>query len=557
MGEVVNGVDQAVMKPGIDPSVRAYPGLNRRQETVDGLVIDYDVAVPLRDGLTIYTDVYRPAGVDGPLPVMLLWSAYGKHYRWPVPVRLGFTDNAEVSRHAPIESQDPAVWCPAGYAVVVPDPRGINASEGDATAWSPQEGDDIHDTIEWIAEQSWSNGKIGMAGASYFGIVQWFAGATRPPHLAALMPYDGMSDLYRECAFHGGIPNVGFVGFWNAQVRCTPNRAEDWMEAMKIHPFIDDYWQSKMPAVENINVPTYVIASWSDHAIHTRGSLSAFMRLGTDQKWLEVHGRNKWAQMYTPESTRRQIAFFDRFLKGEPNEVDGWPKVRLEVRERIDVGLERAEEAWPLARTEYTTLFLDAAGGSLALQPVSAESSISYDATASEPKAIFSRTFETETELTGYFKLKLWVEAEGADDMDLFAAVQKLDAAGELVNFYYITRFRFGHAAHGWLRVSHRELDQERSQPHQPVHPHLREERLKPGEIVPVEIEIWPSSTLFRAGEQIRLVVMGTDPFPPSDLPGVGITRHPETRNAGKHIIHTGGRFDSQLLIPVVPDAGN
>ncbi len=553
MGVVINGVDDEVMKPGIDLKTRNYPGFNPRQEIVDGLVIDYDVAIKLRDGVTIYTDIYRPAGVDAKLPAIILWSAYGKHFRWPRPLLMRFTDNAAVSDHAPIESQDPATWCPAGYAMVVPDPRGINWSEGDATAWSPQEGDDLYDTIEWLAEQPWCTGKIGMGGASYFGIVQWFAGARRPPHLAALMPYDGMSDLYRECGFHGGIPNYGFVGFWNSGVRCSLNRAEDWIEAMKVHPFIDEYWKSKMPPVEDIEVPTYVVACWSDHAVHTRGSLAAFMRLGSKQKWLEVHGRNKWARMYTPESTRRQMAFFDRFLKGNPNEVDSWPKVRLEVRERIDVGQERAEEQWPLERTRYTPLYLDAATGSLQPEPVAAAASISYDATANEPRAMFSHVFAETTELTGYFKLKLWVGAEGANDMDLFAAVQKLDASGEIVNFYYVTRFRFGHAAHGWLRVSHRELDHENSKPYQPVHRHQREDLLESGQIVPVEIEIWPSSTLFHAGERLRLVVMGTDPFPPSDLPGVEITRHPVTRNAGTHIIHTGGEHDSHLLIPVIP----
>ena len=553
MSSIVNGIDEAVMEPGRPLEERGYPGFNPRQVTADGLTIDYDVAVKLRDGVKIYVDIYRPAGVDGPLPAIILWSAYGKHYRWPRPVLTAFTQGATVSDYAPIEAPDPLTWCPAGYAIVVPDPRGINSSEGDATAWSPQEGDDIHDTIEWIAEQPWSNGKVGMGGASYFGIVQWFAGATRPPHLAALLPYDGMSDLYREIVAHGGIPNPGFVNFWNAQVRATHNRAENWVTAMKLHPFFDEYWQTKVPMVENIDVPTYVVSCWSDHAVHTRGSLSAFNRLGSEQKWLEVHGRNKWAHMYTQESTRRQIAFFDRFLKDIPNEVDQWPKVRLEVREAIDVGSERAEQEWPLARTQYTPFYLDAATASLSLKPVEAESAISYDATAAEPRAVFSHTFAKDTELTGYFKLKLWVEAEGADDMDLFAAVQKFDTAGELVNFYYITRFRFGHAAHGWLRVSHRELDQAKSKPYQPFHPHQREEMLKPGEIVPVEIEIWPSSTLFRAGERMRVVVMGKDPFPPSDAPGVGIAFHPVTRNAGKHIIHTGGQYDSHILLPVIP----
>ncbi len=553
MNEIVNGIDERVMEPGRPLEERGYPGFNPRQVTADGLAIDYDVAVKLRDGVTIYADIYRPAGVDGRLPAIVLWSAYGKHYRWPHPVLAAFTQGAAVSDYAPIEAPDPITWCPAGYAIVVPDPRGVNASEGDASAWTPQEGVDIHDTIEWIAEQPWSNGKVGMGGASYFGIVQWFAGATRPPHLAALLPYDGMSDLYREIVVHGGIPNPGFVTFWNAQVRATRNRAENWVTAMRIHPFFDAYWRSKVPAVEMIDVPTYVVSCWSDHAVHTRGSLSAFNRLGTGRKWLEVHGRNKWARMYTAESTRRQMAFFDRFLKDEPNEVDEWPKVRIEVREGLDVGEERAEEEWPLARTQYTPFHLDAATGTLSSGPVPDEAAISYDATGDQSVAVFSHTFPEDTELTGYFKLKLWVEADGADDMDLFAAVQKFDTAGGLVNFYYITRFRFGHAAHGWLRVSHRELDEARSTPWQPFHLHQREQLLQPGEIVPVEIEIWPSSTMFRAGEQMRVVVMGRDPFPPSQEPGVSIALHPVTRNAGRHVIHTGGRYDSHLLAPVIP----
>lgn len=553
MGVTGHGIDNDVMEPGTDPALRGYPGLNPRQEARDGLLIDYDVPVTMRDGVTIYTDVYRPADHDGPLPAIVLWSGYGKHFRWPQPLRSAFYQGATVSDYAPIEAQDPLVWCPAGYAIVVPDPRGLNSSEGDVTTWSPQEGLDCHDTIEWIAAQPWSNGRVGMGGASYFAIVQWFAGATRPPHLAALMPYDGMTDLYRECARHGGIPNYGFVSFWNAQVRATPSRAENWMTAIELHPFDDDYWASKAPDVEAIDVPTYIIASWSDHAIHTRGSLAAFNRLGSPHKWLEVHGRNKWARMFDAESLRRQFAFFDRFLKDTPNEVDTWPRVRLEVREGVDVGAERAETEWPLTRTQYTPFYLDAVNASLSAAPVANEASASYDSIANEPQATFVHRFDRDTELTGYFKLKLWVEAEAADDMDLFVAVQKLDAAGDIVTFYYITRFTFGHAAHGWLRVSRRELDEAKSLPHQPFHAHQRDLPLSPGEIVPVEIEVWPSSTLFRAGEAMRVVIMGQDPFPPSEAPGVGITRHPVTINAGRHIIHSGGRYDSHLLVPLIP----
>jgi predicted acyl esterase len=138
--------------------------------------------------------------------------------------------------------------------------------------------------------------------------------------------------------------------------------------------------------------------------------------------------------------------------------------------------------------------------------------------------------------------------------MDLFVAIQKLDREGAQVGFNFYAFYENGPAALGWLRVSHRELDPERSSPEQPVHTHLREDRLSPGEIVPVEIEIWPSSTLFRAGETLRLVVKGMDIYRDA-LPNLPFARHEELRNRGRHVIHAGGAYDSHLLVPVIQPA--
>ena len=131
--------------------------------------------------------------------------------------------------------------------------------------------------------------------------------------------------------------------------------------------------------------------------------------------------------------------------------------------------------------------------------------------------------------------------------------MQKLDVDGRLVPFSFLNALEDGPVALGWLRVSHRELDMERSTPEQPWHPHRREQRLEPGQIVPVEIEIWSSGTRFGAGEQLRLLVQATDiqQYPP----GVVSMAHSVTRNVGTHVIHTGGKYDSHLLVPVVPPA--
>ncbi len=163
-------------------------------------------------------------------------------------------------------------------------------------------------------------------------------------------------------------------------------------------------------------------------------------------------------------------------------------------------------------------------------------------------------TFDRDTELTGHMKLKLTVEAVDADDMDLFVAIQKLDKQGEYVPFVFYAMMENGPVALGWLRASHRELDPKRSTPQQPIQSHLREQRLKPGERVPVEIEIWPSSTLFRAGEKLRVIVQGQD-VQTEGLPNAPFARHENTRNRGTHVIHTGGATDSHLLVPIVRPA--
>jgi predicted acyl esterase len=175
-----------------------------------------------------------------------------------------------------------------------------------------------------------------------------------------------------------------------------------------------------------------------------------------------------------------------------------------------------------------------------------------YDPLDEAGEARFDMRFDADTEITGYMKLKLWVEARGADDMDLFVAIQKLDTAGEPVGMTFYAFYENGPVALGWLRVSHRALDTARSTPWQPVHSHLQEERLEPGVPVPVEIEIWPSSTLFRAGETLRVVVKGMDIYRDA-LPMLPFARHEELRNAGTHVIRTGGRFDSHLLVPLIP----
>ena len=547
------------MREGVDPKLvvgkKVPPPPERSESRENGLRIERNLSVRLRDGVRIFVDVYRPDGAAGErdLPALLGWSPYGKHNTSP---RLAWpaagVEDGWMSPYTAFEAPDPLYWCRHGYAIVYPDPRGSWYSEGELRHGGMGESEDCFDLLAWLGEQSWSNGKVGMTGVSYLTAIQWQVAPLHPPNLAAINPFEGFSDWYREFAYHGGIPETGFLPRGSGNLKYSTTRTEDTLSNVRAHPLHDAYWTSKECDLEAIEVPAYVVASWSDHGLHTRGTLEAWKRMRSKQKWLEVHGRKKWAYYYEPSHVEKQRQFFDHFLKRPGVSVPAWPKVLIEVRERANVGTFRAEREWPIARTELRKLYLDAGQGALLDAPVLAAAEARYDPLATDGRAVFDHLFAADTELSGHMKLHLWVEAIGSNDMDLFVGIQKLDSRGEIVPFVFYALLENGPVALGWLRASHRDLDPQQSRPEQPVHTHTREQPLQPGERVPVEIEIWPSSTLFRAGERLRLVVQGQDVMR-EGLPNAPFARHEDTRNQGTHVIHTGGAFDSFLLVPVIP----
>jgi predicted acyl esterase len=536
------------------PEKGGCPKLNPRIEKAPGMTIEYDVAVRMRDGIRIYIDVYRPE-IERKYPVLVAWGPYGKFGRVKY-AHLGNTglNDEDFNEYTKFEAADPVYWCRNGYVVINADQRGSWNSEGDLTFMSPQEVDDCYDLIEWAGTQSWSNGKVGMQGVSYLAWIQWKVAAAQPPHLAAINPWEGVSDFYRELATHGGIPETSFSPMWQNNVRFSRTRVEDFVEMERRHPLFDEYWISKNADLSKITVPAFVVASWTDHGLHTRGTIEGFRRIASEDKWLVIHGRKKWWHFYQMENVEKQRQFFNRFLKGIDNRVKDWPRVTLEIREKYCVGDLRTENEWPLGRTQYKKLFLNAGNGELSKLPAKKKSKIRYnvnDINDRNQNAKFEFRFDERTELTGYMKLKLWVQAEGSDDMDLFVALEKIDRAGYIVHFPFFGNHDDGPVALGWLRVSHRELDEQKSTPFQPYHRHQRELKLKAGGIVPIEIEIWPSSTLFERGERLRLIVQGSDIyFYPEEM---HTNAHSATVNKGEHVVHTGGSCDSHLLIPLIP----
>ena len=536
-----------------------YPGLRPGTTVEDGIVVDRDVAVPMRDGVKIYTDLFRPqnanpAGRD--LPAIIAWSPYGKHQTGAAafdrfPNRTCVPQGVP-SKWSKFEAPDPDYWCRHGYAVVNPDARGSWMSEGDLCTIGGREAEDMHDLVEWLAAQPWCNGKVAFSGNSWLAQCQWFVAATRPPHLAAIAPWEGWSDLYRENVALGGITTepTNWIDFVWAGLN-SRTRAEDCPNMTARYPLWNEYWDEKQAKHALSNVPAYVVASWNSR-LHSRGSFEGFKQLGTPHKWLRIHDGWEWPDYYTPENVEDLRKFFDRYLKGLDNGWEKTPRVRIAIMDAPNdkpSTTYREEAEWPLARTRHEPLYLDAAAGTMSPASVAKEAQVSYHAT--QGSAAFDYTFRDDTELTGHMSLRLWVEACGNDDMDLFVVAQKIGRDGKRFDFRTYGVGWVAEPARGFLRVSHRELDPERSTPGQPWHMHRREQLLKPGEIVPVDIEFWPMGCLWRSGEAIRVLIAGH----PLLHVGNPVTGEPlrSSRNKGEHVLWTGGRYDSHLLIPRTP----
>ena len=550
------------------------------------MVMEKDVPITLRDGKVIYTDIFRPDD-QKKHPALLAWSPYGKEIGGQmlddVPMRAGIPV-AATSGLEKFEGPDPAYWVAHGYAIINPDSRGAYYSEGNLNYWGTQNAHDGYDTIEWAAAQPWSNGKIGMSGNSWLTVSQWFIAGEQPPHLQAIAPWEGFVDHFRETANRGGIPNPVFPEAI-FETFTSQNYIEDQPRMVVTHTLMDAYWRDKIAKLENIRIPAYVVASYTN-PVHTHGTFAGFREIPSKDKWLRVHNTQEWFDYYTPGNVEDLRKFFDHYLLGADNGWEETPRVRLSV---LDPGHEdvvnRVEQEFPLARTEYKKLYLTGGQG-LSVTPQPQEDTASYDTAAKEAAATFTMTFDKDTELTGYMKLHTYVEAVGSDDMELQVQVEKLDEQGKPI-LDKMTRQPI--VAEGYLRVSQRALDESKSTDIEPVLKHSREDLLKKGEIVPVDIPIWPMGMKYHAGEKLRLTVRAYNPPSPYTVPAFGSSKitvpkegytyepgtktemktvggldgkdyvkkavtPPKTRNKGRHILHLGGRYESYLQVPVVPE---
>lgn len=574
-----------------------------RTEIVRGMRVEWDVPVEMDDGIVLRADVFRPV-TDGPVPVIMTYGPYAKG----LPFERGYPSAWEaMARDHPDtvagtsntyqnwEVVDPEKWVPDGYACVRVDSRGTGRSPGRVDPFSPRETRDFHDCVEWAGTRDWSNGRVGLNGISYYAMNQWQVASLRPPHLAAICPWEGASDFYRDGSYQGGIRSTFWDHWYDMQVKTvqygvgeTGGRnpstgqlicGDDVLDTAELarnrtdlgadiaaHPFHDAYHRDRSADWDAIDVPVLSCGNWGGQGLHLRGNVEGFVRAASGAKWLEMHGHAHWPLFYTDYGVDLQRRFFDRYLKDEPNGWEDRPAVRLQIRHVDATFTERGEDAWPLPSTRWTKLHLDAAGSSLAAEAPAGGASAEF-AALGDGLEFSTPPLTEETEITGPLAAKLYVSTS-TTDADLFLVVRVYSPTGDEVVFQGALDPHTP-VAQGWLRASHRRLDPELSTAHRPYHPHDRAEPLVPGEVHELDIEILPTCLVVPAGYRIALQIRGKDYVYPgpsarlsnlkNDLTGCGPFLHNDDHDRvtgtydGRTTVHTGGDHASYLLLPVIP----
>ena len=575
-----------------------------KSEIKDGMRIEWNVPIPMDDGLVLRADIFRPPQA-GQYPVILTYGIYAKGLSfqegYPRQWEKMVADHPEIlqgstNKYQNWEVTDPERWVPHGYAVVRVDSRGAGWSPGLMDPNSPREIEDLYLCIEWAGTQPWSNGKVGMLGISYYASNQWRVAGKHPPHLAAIIPWEGQNDRYRDSSYHGGILSQ-FQELWakhqvvevqygrGERARKNPNTGEsvagpvtlsdevlaknrlNAFEELKKHPLDDQWFRSRSADLSRVTLPLLTCANWGGQGIHPRGNFNGFTETPSKQKWLEAHGDSHWSLFYSAYGLDLQKRFFDHFLKGMDNGWDKQPPVQLNIRHPGEKFVLRMEKEWPLARTRWTKFYLDPAGMTLSPKPVAREGKVEYEALG-KGVTFWMAPVEKAIEITGPLAAKLFV-ASSTRDADLFLIVRVFDPQGKELTFMGSTDPNTP-IANGWLRASHRRLDLKRSKPYQPYHPHDRVEPLTPGEVYECDVEILPTCIVVPAGWRVALTVRGKDYEYEGELSEFGKKFHYATRGTGgmthddpddrpkdvfggKVTLHAGGDLAAYVLLPVIP----
>ena len=428
---------------------------------------------------------------------------------------------------------------PDGYACVRVDSRGAGRSPGYLDVWSPREAQDLYHCVEWAGTQAWCNGKVGINGISYYAMNQWQVGALKPPHLAALCIWEGSSDYYRELCRHGGIlcdfsqELVSAPGDERAARRRRARRQERGdrragrrardaaegrarQEPRRLRRrrasaagCIDDYYAARTAEFEDIEAPLLSAGNWGGMGLHPRGNFEGFLRAGSKQKWLEVHGDTHFTHFYSQLRRGPAEALLRPFPQGRGHRlgqaaagVAQHPPSRREIRaarrERMAARAHAMDEIFICIRT--ASLGTDGADGrdDADLRDHRRRPDLPHAAADREPRDHRPGRGQA-VGVVGHHRRR---PVPGAAACSIPPARRSRSSART------IRACRSGSAGCA-PRIASSIPTQ--SLPYRPWHTHDEEWPLKPGEPVELDIEIWPTSIVVPPGYRLALTVRGKD----------------------------------------------
>lgn len=566
----------------------------------DGMIREFNVEIKMDDGIILRADIFRPNDNEKH-PVILTYGPYGKGLAFQDGYKEAWASMVQNHPDIPYGSSnlyqswelcDPEKFVPDGYVCLRIDSRGCGCSEGYIDLFSARETADLYACIEWAGVQPWSNGKVGMCGISYYSQNAWLIAEKNPPHLAAIVIWEGCGDMYRDATHQGGIQSEFFPDWYRNQIvsvqygrgdrgfksRVTgenvsgnvnltekelENNRYNIEDTLTAHPMCDEYYDSMVCNYEKIKVPLLSAANWGGIGLHTRGNFEGFMRAGSELKWLETHGDEHWTSFYTDYGVNLQKKFLGYFLKGEDN---GWmdtPRVLLNVRHPGEKFVFRAENEWPLARTKWTKYYLNM-DYTLTDYPKKETGTMTYEAMG-DGLTFLTDPFVEEVELCGPMASKMTISSDTID-ADMFLALRLFNANMKEITFIG-SNDPHTPISLGWLRASHRKLDEKRSKFYMPYHTHDEYQPLEPGKKYDLDIEVLPTSIVIPKGYRLALTVRGKDyetaaavtPYGSQNFSGVGPHRHTNAINrppaifANNVTIHFDEDKKPYILLPIIP----
>ena len=566
-----------------------YPQIvkNEQSKPVYKVKKEKDVMVPMRDGVRIAIDVYRPDVEGKKFPALLAFGIWGKDAQEAIG---WLADKPQKYYDSPfwdgnMEAMNYNYTVPRGYAHVIPEPRGMGNSEGYGTfgIW------DIYDTIEWIAAQPWCDGKVGMMGPSSYSICQIHAGLMKPPHLVALHPdenptgsgdyFKGIYDLLVYHIFMGrhgndsgfpapnydysplppamlSFPDIGerlkealnhpdikFNSKWYSYLkypRKFPFFFDNLLSSFHPRPEPDNFFDRdlRVADLDKITLPMYLGTPWITR-FYVFATFDVWQKAGTLQKdkKLIVYPPNFPDRPYV-EYHDELVRWHDYWLKGIDTGILDEPPIKLFV---MGINKWRFENEWPLARTEWTKFYLQPKGRLSTTSPRPNKPDTFTQPAPYQDPTVYCLRYSTgpldkDMEVTGPLALYLNASID-IDDTNWMADLVDVDPDGnrQLVSA-------------GYLKAAYRALDTAKSLPYHPIHPRQDPIPVPPGEVVEYAIAMMPTSNVFRKGHSMELIIRNQDDLL-SRLGTWGVYHLPFMRRVTHHI-HFG---KSHLLLPVIP----